>query len=213
MRTKVLLCAAALAAGALSTMAQSNVYSLNIVGYVNYTQPANSYRIAANPLNQTNNDVQYLFPTAASYPGLTIYKRNSAGTGYDSSTFDPDFLVWSSPLSVKPGDGVWINTPAGIPFTNTFVGEVVLDSTNAVPAGYSLKGSVVPQAGLIQTTLGYPTDLGDSIYIWNGIGYDTSTFDPDFATWSPSEPSIAVAQGFWIFNNAAAKSWIRHFAP
>ena len=35
MRTKALLCAAALAAGTAASMAQSNVYSLNIVGYVN----------------------------------------------------------------------------------------------------------------------------------------------------------------------------------
>jgi hypothetical protein len=114
---------------------------------------------------------------------------------------------------VNPGDGIWIFSPAGSPFTNTFVGEVKLDSTNAIPAGYSLKASVVPQAGLLQTTLGYPTASGDAALIWNGIGYDVYSFDPDLGAWDPSEPNIPVGIGFWIYNNGAAKSWIRHFTP
>jgi hypothetical protein len=194
-------------------MAQSNVYSLNIVGYVNYTQPASSYRIGANPLSQTNNDVQYLFPTAANYPYLTISKRNSAGTGYDESTYDPDVPGWTAPLDIAPGHGIWIATPAGTTFTNTYVGEVVQNSTNAIPAGYSLKSSIIPQAAPIQATLLYPAGDYDKIYQWNGIGYDEFTYDPDVPGWTPSEPAPAVATGFWIYNNGSAKNWIRNFTP
>src|SRR5437763_197776 len=54
MRTKALLCAAALAAGAVTAMAQSNVYSLNVVGYINTTlvgSAAGKYQMIANQLN------------------------------------------------------------------------------------------------------------------------------------------------------------------
>ncbi len=214
MRTKTLVAAAALiAAGVASSMAQSNVYSLNIVGYVNYTQPASTFRLAANPLKKTDNDVANVFTAGPNYPGVTVFKRNIAGTGYDSSTFDPDLTAWTDLLDVPPGTGLWVSTPSGSDFTNTFVGEVVLKSTNSIPAGYSLKGAILPQAGAITTALQYPVDPGDSISFWNGLGYDTYTFDPDLSDWTPSEPSVSVAQGFWINNAVSTKNWIRNFTP
>ena len=214
MRTKLFLAVAAIvAAGATTSMAQSNVYSLNIVGYVNYTQPANTFSIAANPLKGANNDVSAIFTSAASYPGLLVYKRNAAGTGYDQSTYDPDLEAWDTPLDVSPGAGLWIKTPAGIAFTNVFVGEAVLNSTNAVPAGYSLKSAILPQAGALQTALNYPASFGDIISLWNGVGYNNYTYDPDLGAWDPSEPNVNVAQGFWIYNAGAAKSWTRNFTP
>jgi hypothetical protein len=214
MRTKLFLAAAAIvAAGVATSMAQSNVYSLNIVGYVNYTQPQNTFRIAANPLKGANNDVSAIFPTAASYPGLTVFKRNSSNTGYDQATYDADLESWTAPLDVSPGAGLWISVPAGIAFTNTFVGEAVLNSTNAIPVGYSLKSAVLPQAGPIQTVLNYPASFGDTVSVYNGAGYDIYTLDPDLEAWTPSEPNVNVAQGFWINNAGAAKSWIRNYTP
>jgi hypothetical protein len=212
MRTKILAAAAIVAAGALTSQAQ-NVYSLNIVGYVNYTQAANTFSIAANPLSSGNNDVSTVFTAGPAYPGLTVFKRNNAGTGYDQSTFDADLEAWTDALNVAPGDGLWISTPAGTAFTNTFVGEVVMNSTNVIPAGYSLKSAVLPQAGLIQTTLLYPAAFGDSVSEWNGVGYDTSTLDADLEAWDNGEPNINVAQGFWINNAGATKNWIRNFTP
>ena len=57
MRTKLIAAAAILAAGLASSMAQSNVYSLNVVGYVNKTFVAGGFTAAANPLNGTNNSL------------------------------------------------------------------------------------------------------------------------------------------------------------
>jgi hypothetical protein len=214
MRTKLVLAAAAIiAAGVATSMAQSNVYSLNIVGYVNYTQPANTFRLAANPLIQANNDVANVFTSGPSYPGLTIFKRNSGGTGYDQSTYDGDLASWTDVLDVAPGAGLWVSVPPGVALTNTFVGEVVLNSTNAIPAGYSLKGAILPQGGLIQTALGYPAGFGDTVSIYNGTGYDVYTLDGDLEAWDPAEPNITVGLGFWINNAGAAKTWVRNFTP
>jgi hypothetical protein len=212
MRTKLLAAAAILAAGFATAQAQ-NVYSLNIVGYVNYTQPGNTFRIAANPLSSGDNDVATVFTAGPSYPGLTIFKRNSSGTGYDQSTYDADLESWTDVLNVAPGAGLWVSVPAGPNLTNTFVGEVLLNSTNEIPAGYSLKGAMLPQAGLIQTDLAYPAANGDTVSTWNGVGYDVFTLDPDLEAWDPAEPTINVAQGFWLNNAGATKNWIRNFNP
>src|SRR5437879_6035335 len=71
MRTKALLCCAALAAGlATSAVAQSNVFSLNIVGYVN-TPLTTGFNLIANPLDKGTNDLNSLFPNAGF--GDTVY--------------------------------------------------------------------------------------------------------------------------------------------
>jgi len=192
--------------------ASAQVYSANIVGYVNYAQAAGTFDIAANPLNNGNNDVSTVFANAASYPNLTIFKRNAAGTGYDFSSFDPDLSAWTSPLAIAPGDGFWVSTPAGAAFATTFVGEVIQNSTNSLPAGFSLKGSVFPQGGNLQTDLGIPAAANDAVYVWNGAGYTTSINDPDLGTWD-IPPVVKVAQGFWYYNAGAAKSWVKNYTP
>ena len=200
-----------IAAGAVTAMAQSNVYSLNIVGYVNMTQNA-GFKIWANPLNTTNNDVKFLFPNAATYPGLAVYKFN--GSAYDLSSYDPDAGGWTAPMALNPGKGFWLQVPAGPAYANTFVGEVITKSTNAVPTGFSLKGSVYPSAQALVTGLQAPLVTGDAVYMFNGTAYDLYANDPDAGGWTPSEPVPAVAQGFWIQNNSGtAKSWIQSFNP
>ena len=69
------------------------------------------------------------------------------------------------------------------------------------------KELVIPQAGGIETVLLYPRGDLDTIFIFNGAGYDSSTYDRTCLT--QSRPNIAVGQGFWIFNNGATKNWIR----
>src|SRR5947207_7701785 len=147
MRTKALLCAAALAAGAVSSMAQSNVYSLNVVGYVNASiaggGTSGKFQMIANPLNTTNNTVASLLP--APPDGTTLFKWT--GTAFVSTTF---FLgAWSDgTFTLNPGEGGIVQSSA--PFTNTFVGEVMQGSlANPYPAGFSIKASQVPQAGTL----------------------------------------------------------------
>jgi hypothetical protein len=207
MRTKTLLvAAAALAAGLATSMAQ--VYSQNVVGYVNLSTAANAYNIINNPLQYTNNDVSFVFQNPP--PGLTIFKRNSSGTGYDQSQYDPDIPGWSAPLVVNPGDGIWITSPVN--YTNTFVGEVLQGALSLpIPAGYSLKGSQVPQSAGVQTVMGYPVSNLDTFYFWNGVGYDQTQYDPDIPGWSAGEPTPKVGQGFWINNAGGNKNWTRNF--
>lgn len=216
MRTKTLFLAAAISAVTIATsLADTNVYSANIVGYVNYANPS-GYRIIANPLNSTNNDVSNLF---ASPPvNLTIYKRNLAGNGYDSSTYDPDNggNGWSAPLTLNPGEAAFIQNPLGTDYTNTFVGEVKLNSTNSIPNGYSMKASAVPQSGGLVSVLGYPAGSSDmSVFFFTGSGYNTYNYSLDFGGngWDNggTEPVPAVGQGFWIQNTGSATNWVRNF--
>ena len=198
MRTKALLCAAALAAGALTSMAQGNVYSLNIVGYVNVPL-ATGFNLIANPLDNGTNDLNSLFPTAAL--GDTVYT-------FSGGQFNPSVFIssWSPDAVIPPGIGFFYQ--ANGPFTNTFVGNVMTGNlTNHIAAGYSLVASQVPQADTL-ANLNFPANLGDTVYYWQNGAYSPSVF---ITSWSP-DVVVGVGQGFFV-NASSAETWWRVFNP
>jgi hypothetical protein len=73
-------------------------------------------------------------------------------------------------------------------------------------------GSMVPQAGLLQTDLGFtPAATGDTIFKYNNTTgqYDQAYYDPDFQSWD-AEPTIGVGEAFWSYRSAVG-DWTRTF--
>jgi len=209
MRTKALLCCAALAAGiATSAVAQSNVYSLNIVGYVNTPIIAGA-NLIANPLDNGTNDLNSLFPNA----GIGDIVYFWSGSTFQSSTFlgtwSPIAPATTDPV-LLPGTGIFY--VAGAPFTNTFIGNVMTGSlANPIPAGVSLKSSQAPVSDTLDN-LGVPGNIGDIVYVYRNGAYSSSTF---LGNWSPltvGSTNIGIGEGFWI-QASAAGSWTRSFNP
>jgi len=221
MRTKTLLVTAALtAAGALSSMAQ--VYSVNIVGYINLTIPV-GFSMIANQLNATpDNTLATLLPNAAE--NTQIFKFN--GVGYDASAKsadNPDPSGWSNPtMTLAPGEGAFIAVdpqfaPSGQPVT--FVGDVKLVSTVPVPTGFSVASSVLPISDTLDN-LGFPKRENDQIFFFNNAtkGYDAflqSADNPDPSGWAPRIPTPAIGQSFFISSDpqfGPPRSWTRTFS-
>ena len=194
------MCAAALAAGALTSMAQGNVYSLNIVGYVNV--PLNTgFNIVANPLDNGTNTLSNLFPTAGE--GDVVFAFSNGG--FTESDFS--FGSWSADLPLPPGGAVFYKSGAN--FTNTFVGNVMTGNlTNGIPTGFSLKSSQVPQSDTLGN-LNFPAAEGDTVFYFRNGAYVES--DYSFGAWSP-DLTPAIGEGFWV-KTAAAKPWWRVFNP
>lgn len=201
--------------------AQSNVYSLNVVGYVNSTVPANTlgngFAIVANPLVATSSDLATVIPAASVPQNTAVYYYDTGTSAFvirTRGTDDDDNAAWNGALALPPGQGFWIKNPTASPLTLTFVGEVKQGpSTNAVPAGFSMKGSIVPQSGDLATVLGYPAVVGSTaVYFWRNGAYvirNRSTDDDDNAAWNGATEPL-VAEGFWLKENAPV-SWIRNF--
>jgi hypothetical protein len=210
MRTKTaILTAAFVAAGALSSMAQSNVYSLNVVGYVN-VQLTNGFNIVANPLDLdgtgTNNTIVGVFSNSLPN-GVQIFKFT--GGGFNTSLgWNHNF--WSGNASFNPGEAIFLSVPVATNFT--FVGQVLQGSqTNnyiSPSGGYSLISSVIPLSGGVQTTLGFtPTPLTQVFLYGSVAGYSSYGFNHGF--WSPSEPVLSPGQGMFI--NTTQTSWVETF--
>jgi len=214
MRTKALLFAAVLAsAGVASSLAQ--VYSVNVVGYINKPLPV-GFSMVANQLNASpDNKVTTVFPAAE---GLTIFKFDGATGGYQQlAVVDGAWEGDNLDMTVSPGEGVFAYTPTA---TNiTFVGEVQLSSTVAVGTGFSIISSaipaVLPLSGAAPGGAEFPIGEGDVVYQYNPAtgGYTQSSYidgawEGDLGT---DVPAPAVAEAFFFYNAGAAKNWVRTF--
>jgi len=221
MRKTLLIAAAALASSVISSQAQ--VYSQNIVGYINVPL-VNGFSVVANQLDYdgtgTNNTVATVFGTNL-VVGTVIYAWEPTSSSYASASWLSKNGVshWSGATNsvsaaLNEGYGVFVNSPA----TNniTLVGTV-LQGTNLISlvAGFNFVSSVAPITGGVSTNLGYAPNVGDYIFTWNSTTASWTQYDflkkNSVTHWSPSEPQIGVAQPFFI-ETTVAETWTNTFS-
>ncbi len=220
MRTKnLLLSAAALVAGVLSAQAQSNVYSVNVVGYVNTVfQPAGKYTLVANPLdNAGSNNIVGLVDVLPNQSQILAW--NVSAQQFVTATKSALLGGWNTNLALLPGQGFFVKTPASLvnPITNTFVGQVVVGynqtNTVALPQGYILVGSPIPFAGALNDSGTNTLNLGSvlpnqsQVLKWNlsAQQYITGTKSALLGGWN-TNLSFSVGEGFFI-KSASAVNW------
>jgi len=217
MRTKTLLLAAALsAAGIAASLAQSNVYSINVVGYVNQALVP-GFTMVGNPLNNTSgNTVDGIFGQNLAN-GSVIYAFS--GGSFVTTTYASKSGRWDTGTnavnpSLAVGGGVFVKN-GGAATNVTFVGEVLQGAlANAYGAGFKIISSKTPQAGLLQTDLAYgPPVNGDTVYQFDPAAQNyvkISTYSSKTSTWGGTgQPNLGVAEAFWL--NSGAGSWNRNF--
>jgi hypothetical protein len=214
----------------------AQVYSVNAVGYVNITVPANGYRIISNPLNGTNNSVNTILPLPqdGSYDGAAIYRFNPDNQQYRDTIQFLSGLGWLSAEdpdpTINPGEGFFLQNVAGVPLNLTFVGEVPSGTLNnpLPPANqYSIRSSIVPKGGRVgfvgqAGTLEFPAEDGDALYVFNhntqqyddtwqfltGLGW-LSAADPN-----TDGPQLDPGNGLFIQKGSAAvnSQWTQTFS-
>jgi len=177
--------------GSASVMAQ-NVYSVNVVGYINVTIPP-GFSILTDPLiaspDNTLNTVLNNAPNVSGvspFSGTSVFQFNN-GVGFglievgNSGSFGGGWSSGGSDISLNPGAAVFVNNISGANQVATFVGTVPQTSTATAPnfaglsqtlhPGYNLVGSVVPLSGDVATSfsssLGGAVNSGDFIFFFN----------------------------------------------
>ncbi|HEY5297629.1 MAG TPA: hypothetical protein VIK59_06870 [Verrucomicrobiae bacterium] len=203
MRTKTLLiAAAALVAGIATSNAQ--VYSQNVVGYVNSATTGGQFALLSNPLDNGTNSLSSLYPTAPNGSQVQVWN----GTGFTVATKLPP--GWSPNLVITPGEGFFIKLASNA--TNTFVGSVVApiggSVTNSLQAGvFTLIGSPIPYSDTLQgTNLNLSLANGSQVQVWNGSSFTVATKLPP--GWSPNL-TISVGQGFFV-KSATTTNFVQH---
>lgn len=206
MRTKTLLIAAVVGAVSMATALAQEVTSVNAVGYVN-KELAPGFNLISNPLSNGNNTLAEVIPSPPNGSQVFLFQNGQ----WASSTFSSLLGGWTEPLNLPVGVGFFFNNTGGEAVTVTFVGEVLQgdDTNKTVPAGLSIQGSLVPQAGTLTTDLQFPGGDGDVAYSWINGAWTTASFLAAVGGWT-DEPSLAVGGAVFVDKSAEAQ-WDRNF--
>lgn len=207
MKKTLLIAAAALVAGVVSSQAQ--VYSANIVGYVNSTCPANTLVLLSNPLDNGTNTANDLLASLPNKSTIQVWN----GSAFTPLTKTSSGFAGNPSLPV--GTGFFVKSASN--FTNTFVGNVVPapngnSASNALPASaLVLVGSVLPVGGNFNdvgtNTFNLNATLPNksTIQIWNGSGFTPLT---KTSSGFSGNPAYSPAQGFFV-KSASAVNWVQ----
>jgi hypothetical protein len=233
MRTKtMLLTAACVAAGALSSMAQ-NVYSVNVVGYINVTAPP-GYSLLGNQLTTTDTTIVGVLGSAnapATLQNCQVLTYVANPPGYTQDIYDVPSGGWVdyvtgtvSGRTLPAGSGFFFYNANTTNITLTLVGTVPQGTnTTALAPGYNMLSTVVPVAQALESTNGFP-NVNSMLYLTYSVtagvpGY-TQLLDDiqdslgwvDYTTGTPTEPVPAVGQGYFIYNPlTSATNWVNVF--
>jgi hypothetical protein len=230
MRTKTMLLSALLGSlGSVSVMAQTNVYSLNAVGYINVTLLP-GYNIITCPLiaspnntiatllNNTNGQYQSGSRAVAQVLQFTggVYSASDEAQAANA----PSGWASGGTITMNPGQAVFFYNPASTNMYATFVGTVPTGPiTNALIPGYNLVGSVVPVTGDIVTnpislftnaqSSGRTVDFIDTYA--PGVGYSQDIYSA--GAWQSGDPVITNAyEGFFFYNGfTTTNNWVEDF--
>jgi hypothetical protein len=185
---------------------QAQVYSQNIVGYINVQLTNTSgFTLIANQLDLDGTGLHNGIYTAV---GTNLPSGSQVecwnGTSFKTATFNG--TAWSAAAntalftnSMNPSGGFFMYVPT--PTNVTFVGNVIT-GTNTYPviAGFRIVSNGGPVTGGIQTVLGYTPSVNDQVEVWNGTTYKTHTYNG--SAWNGGgEPVLTVGEA--VFLNAA----------
>jgi hypothetical protein len=219
MRTRtLLLSAAAIAAGLASSQAQSNVFSANVVGYVNVVLPGNGkFALLANPFDNGNGNQLTNILNGSLPKQSQVLTWN--GVSFDTLIKVGSPAAWASSVPLVPGAGFFVRNGApgsGAPdLTNTFVGSIVVangaSATNNLAIGFTLNGSPIPYSGNLaiggqaggdtNMNFGLPLTKQSQILTWDLAlqGYLTTLKAGSPALWGATV-TINPGDGFFINN-------------
>jgi len=217
MRTKSLLFTAAFCAASVGS-AVAQVYSANVVGYINITAPVGLSLIANQLDNKNGNklgDVITKLPD-----GAFVHFYVGGAAGFKSISYFGGFES-DADTAFGPGSGAFLEIPAGTAEADrkiTFVGEVLQGaaSNGTVPNGLSIVSSKTPRAGKVTTDLKFPAGEaldGSLLYKYiNTAAKKDFVSSSIFGGWEGEEPSVAVGESFFFFNaSGASQAWTQDF--
>jgi len=215
MRTKTLLLAGGalvaggvLALGLLTSKAQ--VYSQNVVGYVNVAITNNDFTAVSTPLDYdgtgTNDTVINVLGT--NLPVGSVVETWNGATFNQNPYSKPKSgpAAWGSPNNlITPGLGYFISNPSNYVVTLTFVGTVLQGNlTNPfVATGFTMIGGQFPVNGGLDGTFGYTPSIGDILETWQGstLGYAQNPYSKPKsgpAVWGNGDPQFAPGTGYFL---------------
>ena len=182
--------------------------SKNILGYASVALPP-GFSMVANPFNAPSNRVEALFPEMPE--GMMLSKFDTSLFRLTNNSVKDG--KWTNPNEMfVPGEGAIIFNPTTEFKTLNFVGDVSQGRlTNPIPAGMSIRSSLVPQPGRLHTDLGFPIGEGDVINVFDRDQQKYTVYPYSVESWERNPPIIGVGESFWIGKKHPG-NWVRNLA-
>jgi len=183
------------------------VPSAAAIGYASTTMPP-GFSMIANPFNAPDNRITALF---SDWPdGTTLNKFDTrlfrlTDNGIKNKT-------WTNPHDkLVPGEGAIFRNPTPDYRPLTFVGEVLQGNLSMpIPAGFSVRSSLVPQHGQLHEDLAFPIAEGDVVHLFDRDRKEYVLYPYQNGKWANGSPVVSIGESFWVAKTGPA-NWIRSF--
>ena len=181
----------------------------NVIGYVTLSLPP-GYSLLSNPLRAASSTVQALFPGMPD--GTSLHKFDAAGCQLRANLVKSRW--WADPnQTLLPGEAGLFFNPTSDYKALSFVGEVPKGHQySPVPTGFSLRASMLPIRGRLDTDLLFPMEEGDVFHVFDSNKQQYHTSQYAAKTWEKDPLVLAVGEGFWV-GKVTARNWIQSFDP
>jgi hypothetical protein len=175
------------------------------VGYINMSATP-GYSLFSLQLAQVLSDQTVDRQLGGVQDGSSLFKLD--GSGFVANNYMDG---WSAPDQILTvGEGFFFYNPTAQPFGLTVVGGVLSGRlVNRLPAGLSLCGSLIPQAGELPV-LGFEPTPGARVYHFDRQTGSYSLYTTQEGDWIPSAPSLAVAEALFV-QEPTDIDWVRTF--
>ena len=181
--------------------------SRNLIGYAMQTLPP-GFSMVANPFRASDNTIAALFPNMPEATTLCKFDTNLFRLNNNAVKNG----IWTKPgEELLPGEGAIVFNPTNNFKTLSFSGEVIQGLLeNPIPAGLSIRSSLVPQSGRLHSDLGMAMTEGDVIHIFDRDQQKYVIHPYSAKAWEINEPVVAIGEAFWI-GKTNPGNWVRHF--
>lgn len=183
----------------------NGVLSDNVLGYASITLPP-GFSLIANPLYAPNNGIAELFK---GWPdGTTLNKFDTRFFRLSENAVSHG--KWTNASEqITPGEGAIFYNPTQDYKYHSFVGEVMLGQLSMpIPAGFSLRSSLVPKPGQLHEDLRFPITNGDVIHLFDRDRQQYVLYPFEDGKWTSGPPVLSVGEAFWVAKTSAG-SWTR----
>lgn len=212
--------------GSVAAMAQSNVYSLNAVGYINLTVYP-GFNIVSCPLIATpDNTLNTLLPPAGkAFKNWQVWTYNPLlSSPYVEDQGTAAAWLNGGTETINPGQAVWLYNPGVATSNVTFVGTVPSGpvTTTFYSNSFNLVSTAIPASGdIITNTLMLWQRGVKNDQVWTYIPTNSNPYTEFQATgknlissWPLGDPILPnVGGGFWYLNSQSTNnSWVQSYS-
>ncbi len=183
-----------------------SVYSANIFGYAAVPLPP-GYSLISNPFKTQQNSVTDLFPDMPEWAAFCKFEMKL----FKLTNNVMKNGRWSNPReTLSPGEGALICNPTDEFKITNFVGEVMQGNLlNPVPSGFSIRSSLIPQPGRLDTDLKLPFSEGDVVHLFDRDKQTYLEYTYPSKRWDIDPPTIGVGEAFWV-GKSSPVNWVQN---